>query len=205
MKVICPYCGEPATLVNGNKVYPHRIDLFEKNFWFCEKDQAWVGCHKPAAEGGLGDGTAPLGRLADAALRRAKSAAHVAFDPLWKTKIMTRRAAYQWMQREMGLDSVQGHIGMMDEEQCYKLVELVRHRAPDDWLQKLAACKHTEPSRGPMVTVQVPTSLWQQIRILAVTLDKPPRPGCCIDVLATHQRADWASWRHHGRWSHQGH
>lgn len=80
--VCCDYCGRPARLVGGAEVYPHRPDLSSKRFWLCRPCDAWVGCH-PKAEprrGGLGDGTVPLGRLANADLRRAKQRAHAAVE-----------------------------------------------------------------------------------------------------------------------------
>ena len=76
---VCPYCNEDAVLTTGTVLYPHRPDLATKHFWMCWKDKAWVGCH-PHSD-------APLGRLANADLRRAKMAAHAAFDPLWRSTI----------------------------------------------------------------------------------------------------------------------
>lgn len=84
MTVQCPYCQQPAALVTGAIVYPHRPDLHAKKFWYCVTDQAWVGCHP--------GGNQPMGRLADAALRRAKMAAHAVFDPRWASG--SRSAAY---------------------------------------------------------------------------------------------------------------
>lgn len=78
MTVICSYCNKPAELVTGKEIYPHRPDLYPKKFWRCRPCTAYVGCHKPNA--GYGDGTRPLGRLANAELRAAKSAAHAAFS-----------------------------------------------------------------------------------------------------------------------------
>ena len=64
----------------------------------------------------------PLGRLANAELRRAKSAAHAAFDPLWKSKRMKRRDAYGWLARELGISRDNCHIGMFDIAACRAVV-----------------------------------------------------------------------------------
>lgn len=69
--VACDYCGDAAKLVTGKAIYPHRPDLFRLHFWQCEPCGAYVGCHKK--EGGNGDGTKPLGRIANAELRAAKT------------------------------------------------------------------------------------------------------------------------------------
>jgi hypothetical protein len=77
-----------------------------------------VGTHKNSPT------HAPLGRLANAELRRAKMAAHAAFDPWWKSGRMTRREAYQKLASLMSMDPKDAHIGMFDVEQCKTVVLL---------------------------------------------------------------------------------
>lgn len=118
-KVICHYCGNEARLVGGEVIYPHRIDLFEKKFWLCDPCDAYVGCHHPHPKYGK-TGTEPLGILANAKLRKLKSQAHAAFDPLWreKKKFKSRTDAYYWLAKEMKMNTVECHIGMFDEDLC---------------------------------------------------------------------------------------
>ncbi|EHM39185.1 hypothetical protein HMPREF0372_03848 [Flavonifractor plautii ATCC 29863] len=54
--------------------------------------------------------------------------AHQAFDPLWKSKRMTRRAAYAWLSQQMGLPPEKTHIGMFNQEQCCKVIRLCTGR-----------------------------------------------------------------------------
>lgn len=126
----CPYCTGTAVLVTGADIYPHREDLGDKRFWACKPCDAYVGCHPAATApgGGIGDGTVPLGRLANAELRSLKQRAHAAFDPLWKSRAMSRRKAYAWLSKAMGLPSKNTHIGMFDEAQCRAVVEAVKAR-----------------------------------------------------------------------------
>jgi hypothetical protein len=127
----CPYCGQPAKLVGGDAIYPHRSDLFDLAFWQCAPCDAYVGCHKKGVTFLMNkrqvrsDGTIPLGRLANAQLRKAKSAAHAAFDPLWKSGRMTRREAYAWLATTLGISSDNCHIGMMDADACQAVVSAV--------------------------------------------------------------------------------
>lgn len=124
----CPYCGALSVLCTGLDVYPHRRDLWAKRFYRCPQClDAWVGCHPPASAegGGQGDGTVPLGRLANAEERSAKQAAHSAFDYLWKDGLMKRRQAYAWLSRELGLQASDCHIGMFDIDQCKRVVDAV--------------------------------------------------------------------------------
>ncbi len=127
MTLACPYCTAAAELVTGAEIYPHRPDLANKLFWRCKPCGAWCGCH-PAAPKGMGDGTVPLGRLANAELRRAKSAAHAAFDPLWRDGPLKRKEAYAWLAKTMGLSWAQCHIGEFDVEQCQAVVRAVQQR-----------------------------------------------------------------------------
>lgn len=119
----CPYCGEAAQLVTGKAIYPHRPDLYQLRFWQCEPCDAYVGCHKPNARMGF-DGTQPLGRLANAELRKAKSLAHEAFDPLWQDGYMSRKQAYAWLSYQLAIDTKDCHIGEFDVVRCM-LVEQV--------------------------------------------------------------------------------
>jgi len=123
MSTTCPYCQKPAALVTGDVIYPHRPDLAAKPFYHCPACKAWVGCH---------DGTTnPLGRLADAELRRWKSKAHAAFDPLWQRKItrgvgkkVARNAGYAWLAAQLRIERQACHIGMFDVALCQKVVEV---------------------------------------------------------------------------------
>lgn len=129
-RVKCPYCGAKAALVTGMVIYPHRQDLADKKFYQCAPCGAYVGCHPPAVNGrgGLGIGTTPLGRLANAELRKLKTEAHAAFDPMWKGGGMHRREAYGWLAKQLGIAANDAHIGMFDEVQCRRVVVIVK-----DW------------------------------------------------------------------------
>lgn len=120
--VTCPYCCGIAPMVTGEVLYPHRKDLHEKKFYACIACDAYVGCH---------DGTdKPLGRLADAELRRWKSSAHAAFDPKWRSVGMKRRDAYKWLADTLGIDTRSCHIGMFDVAMCKKVVEVCKQASP---------------------------------------------------------------------------
>ncbi len=114
IEVICQYCDDPAELVSGKVIYPHRADLWSMSFWRCVPCGAYVGCH--------GESKRPLGRLANLKLRIAKKQAHAAFDPLWKERGMSRHRAYQWLSDKLGIESSECHIGMFDVETCEKVI-----------------------------------------------------------------------------------
>lgn len=119
--VLCSYCDARAKLVTGAVIYPGRNDLANKLFWHCPPCRAWVGCHPPAREngrGGKGAGDVPMGRLANAELRRAKQAAHEALDPLWRSGEMTRQGAYAWLAGALQIPHKQCHVGAFDVDRC---------------------------------------------------------------------------------------
>lgn len=119
----CPYCREPSKAVTGARIYPHRPDLHRKKFFECEPCGAWVGCH---------DTGAPFGRLANAALRKAKQAAHAAFDPFWKAK-MERDGLRQGPRAVAGLRVAGGRDGDRPEGLPHRHVrrDRVRDRGGD--------------------------------------------------------------------------
>lgn len=172
--VTCDYCSQPAPLVTGRELYPHRPDLWEKKFYRCTPCDAHVGCHPPAdgPRGGVGDGTVPMGRLANAELRRAKTAAHAVFDPFWQAARMRRRDAYLWLAQELGVEPAKCHIGMFDVDQCQAVIAAV-HR------QQVNA---TEARRPRLSTLPARR-----------TGGKAPPPHCGCDVLpwddCTHTRS----------------
>lgn len=121
----CPYCGADSVLINGAQLYGHRPDLADKRFYRCDPCRAWVGCHPGT--------TTPLGRLANAELRQAKSAAHAVFDPIWRTAPKTERKrargdAYSWLAEQLGIRKAECHIGMFDVDMCERVVEVCRSR-----------------------------------------------------------------------------
>ena len=107
---LCDYCKRQAELVGAEKIYPHRPDLADKWFWRCVPCGAYVGCH-PGTQN-------PLGRLADAALRRAKQRVHRVLDPLWKSGKMSRKDAYKQLSDRLGIASQNCHVGMFDVQTC---------------------------------------------------------------------------------------
>lgn len=115
-RVKCDYCGRDAKLVGGKAIYPHRRDLYRLSFWRCEPCDAHVGVHKNS------DSLKPLGRLANKQLRKWKQAAHASFDPLWRSKKMSRRGAYSFLSEKLGIHFKKCHIGMFDEDMCKSTV-----------------------------------------------------------------------------------
>jgi hypothetical protein len=121
---ICVECGSLAERVKGDRIYPHRPDLHVKSFYLCQCG-AYVGCH-PFTR-------IALGRPAGAETRKARNAAHEAFDRLWRRKMErdgcaqneARGAAYGWLAGKLGVEATRCHIGWMDAPTARQVVQIV--------------------------------------------------------------------------------
>lgn len=130
---LCIHCGSFARLTTGREVYPHRADLRPLRFWACAPCEAFVGCHKPGAFVDLADGrrlesdgTLPLGRPANAALRQQRSAVHAQLDRLWRSSDKPgrrRRFVYAELGLRMGLSVDETHVGLFDGPRCEQALE----------------------------------------------------------------------------------
>lgn len=116
-EVICPRCGCPTMLLEASHVYGFG---YQGRIWFCLICGAYVGCHPGS--------TKALGTPADKATRFARRLAHQAFDPLWRSRRMSRSGAYQWLADQMGLPPEKTHIGMFDQAQCGQVIRICAER-----------------------------------------------------------------------------
>lgn len=120
----CPYCGSEVKLTDSAIIYNGRSYGMAYVCSRFPKCDAYVGCHKGTDK--------PLGRLANAELRQAKSNAHQLFDALWKRKIKkdqcrkkdARSLGYKWLAKSMGLRYKDCHIGMFDVDKCNQVINL---------------------------------------------------------------------------------
>lgn len=120
---VCIECGKLAELTGAKVIYPHREDLWDRQLWVCACG-AYVGCH-PGTE-------IPLGYPGGLETRRARSAAHAAFDPLWREKARrekmgagkARRLGYKWLGEQLGLEPAACHISHMNAATALRVVEL---------------------------------------------------------------------------------
>lgn len=106
----CIHCGTIAEPVPAFEVYGGVRWARGKWLWVCGNCNARVGCH--------GKGLRPLGRPANAELRRARMLLHGRrLDPLWKSGKMTRNEVYGRLRKAMGLTTDECHVGEFDLDQ----------------------------------------------------------------------------------------
>ena len=66
----------------------------------------------------------PMGTLANRPLRIKRMEAREAFNRLWKSGMMSRTAAYHWLQVQMGLPPEEAHIAKFSEWRCEQVIQL---------------------------------------------------------------------------------
>lgn len=123
---LCDYCGARATLSRyGEAGYPYRED--HGVLWICVACEAWIGTHARSTR------NLPLGRLADASLRDAKSRLHDALEPLVAGKVRrdgvnafeARGKAIRWVAAELAFEPVPATIHQLSLDQCEKAIQHV--------------------------------------------------------------------------------
>lgn len=114
----CPYCNNKAEFISSKQFYGTD---YGTNLYVCRPCDARVGTH--------GKGKKPLGTMANVKLRALRRTCHQVFDKRWKYKRnrhWSRHNAYKWLQKVMNLSAEQAHIGMFNEEQCFKLLKILQ-------------------------------------------------------------------------------
>lgn len=82
--------------------------------------RGWMRAHQTTHE--------PIGDRADTKTREARTAAHRAFDPLWKRGLMPRDAAYRWLMAELGLSYSECHFSKFNLDQCRAAARVARRK-----------------------------------------------------------------------------
>lgn len=59
---------------------------------------------------------------ANAAMRAARQQAHAAFDPLWRSKQLSRNNCYSLLAEHLGKPAVKTHIGLFTVEECQQVI-----------------------------------------------------------------------------------
>jgi hypothetical protein len=130
--VICPYCARSAVFLESSEAVYQGRDFGP--LYVCWPCGAWCGCHPGT--------TRPLGRLANAELRKWKMAVHRVFDPIWQRRWARRRlldpkyskahargGRYKKLAELLGIPKEECHIGLFDVERCKRAIEIINSGA----------------------------------------------------------------------------
>lgn len=112
----CPYCGSPVTLRSADGIY--RDNSRGAMLYVCShypECDAYVRVHSGTK--------VPMGSLANRELRALRRAAHHYFDQLYRSGMMSREDAYQWLAQWISAPLSEAHIGHLGEYYCRKVIE----------------------------------------------------------------------------------
>ncbi|MCP0917703.1 DUF3268 family zinc-finger domain-containing protein [Acinetobacter indicus] len=96
----------------------------QRSQYVCPTCNASIGVHR--------GNNAPLGGLANLALKSDRKLAHSYFDPLWQrklaitpniTKSQARRMGYKWLSNELNIPQKLSHIAFFNSHLCKQVVE----------------------------------------------------------------------------------
>ncbi len=116
----CRYCKAPVALSNNSRIYGRSYGTWPW-VYHCTKCDSHVGTH-PGTD-------IPLGTLADAPLRKHRSAFKDTFNPLWVNSLggrWSRTKAYTWLAGVMKIPVHQCHGAWFDEAQCIAATQYCR-------------------------------------------------------------------------------
>lgn len=118
----CPNCGSSVVLVNNEEIYGSSYGEWPWAYRCADlKCNSYVGLHPFT--------NIPLGTLADAPTREARKRAKAVFNPLWQGRRMSRKEAYAWLAKALGIKNVGDcHIGWFGIEMCERVVKVVNAR-----------------------------------------------------------------------------
>ena len=111
----CPYCGAPVVFRSADGIY--KDNHLNAMLYVCSKYpkcDAYVRVH---------EGTKiPVGTLANKELRNLRRTAHLYFDQLYQSGLMTKDAAYQWLSDMLCTPPSEAHIGRLGEYYCKEVI-----------------------------------------------------------------------------------
>jgi len=90
----------------------------------CDGCGGYVGCH---------DSGRSLGLIANKEMRRLKSKCHAMFDPIWKSRKVSRSHAYVLLAQKLDIEVKDCHFGHFDIDMLNKSISVL---SSADWFLK---------------------------------------------------------------------
>jgi len=113
----CNCCGgHRVALVENSEIYHGRSYGEWPYAYLCRDCGAYVGLH-PVTD-------IPLGTLADKPLRDARNSCKRPFEMIWRNGAMSRKDAYAWLAKGLGIRAEECHFGLFDIERCQRARDL---------------------------------------------------------------------------------
>lgn len=121
----CPFCGGKVIFTSNKKIYGKEYG--NGKCYLCTNCNAYVGTHP------TGNNDKPLGGLADTPTRVLRHACHELFDIVWKSRKITRKAAYKKLAELLDIPQNECHFGWMYGDMLIKSLNIMKD---NDWYKK---------------------------------------------------------------------
>lgn len=118
----CPYCGAKVIWTSNEILYGKVYG--NGKCYYCTGCGASVGAHKNRPK-------EPLGILATPPMKRWKKLCHSLFDPVWKSRQISRGELYSVLACKLGIPKEDCHFGHFNEEQLKRAWQVIKE--PNWW------------------------------------------------------------------------
>ena len=112
----CPYCGSTVILRSADGIY--KDNSAGTKLYVCSR---YPVCD--AYVRAIPGTSTPVGSMANGSLRALRREAHLHFDLLHQTGLMTRNEAYVWLAAKLQAPLSKAHIGHLSEYYCKQVIE----------------------------------------------------------------------------------
>lgn len=111
----CPYCGSSTRIVPATGILPASSKVTHlltcSNFPRCD---SYVCMHQGTNK--------PMGTIANGDLRKLRQQAHIHFNKLYQTGVMSRDDAYAWLADKIWVPRSEAHIGCLSEHNLHLII-----------------------------------------------------------------------------------
>lgn len=115
----CPYCNHSVIKTSNEEIYGKEYG--NGRCYLCRNCRAYVGTHSNGR---------PLGILATKEMRVLKVACHDLFDPIWKSKKISRSKLYGILAEKLGIAKRDCHFGHFETD---RLIESIKIMSVPNW------------------------------------------------------------------------
>lgn len=120
-KVICPYCDRNCRLYRGSELFPLRISLRDRHYWYCFMCDALCECH--------GLTTVPRGTAAKPELRDLRRVARQWMKNVQEKHNWTGAALRRWLTDVTGIDPARFDVDSLRDHDVQRITDICKAQA----------------------------------------------------------------------------
>ena len=122
----CDVCSSNRVGLTDNKVLYGESKGEWPYCYYCDDCGAMVTCHPNTY--------APMGKMANSAVRRMRVRLHELLDPIWQNNWLTRYDCYVWLGKELGIKE-ECHISNLNHDQIKLALHILKRHKDAGYVQ----------------------------------------------------------------------